>query len=486
MSKSDLSQSWECVAELRGHSSWIYGVPITSDGMLASVSGSEIIFWNLETQEIDTILEEHRDTILSLSLSPDDKTLASGSLDKTVKLWNLERRNLICTLAKRKDPIHSVAFSPDGKLLASGGENKYKTATGQKTTIYLWDIDSKELIRTFLGHDLRVNTLAFSPDGKTLASGSNDATVKLWDISLGEQLYVLEGHYSNISTVAFTPDGSSLISSGGGGVKIWNVQTGELQQAFAEESEYVKCFAVDPTGQILAFEVYNGIEIWNLKNSEKLHYLDFMWPISINFSSDGKLLASGDASAFNEDDGLVGLVKVWRVPKVGFMPDNFKQSELDAERQKIESEGYFDAETLQDARRRITASIVQRQGQAEFRRKLLIAYGGRCPITDCDVESAIEAAHIIPYQGTQTNHPTNGLPLRADIHTLFDLHLLSIRPDTNEVVIAPELVGTCYQDLADRKLTLPQDQKTAPNQNALSKHHETFLSKCKSGQLPAS
>ena len=157
--------------------------------------------------------------------------------------------------------------------------------------------------------------------------------------------------------------------------------------------------------------------------------------------------------------------------------------ELDAERQKIESEGHFDAENLQDARRRIIVSIVQRQGQAEFRRKLLIAYGGRCPITDCDVESAIEAAHIIPYQGTQTNHPTNGLPLRADIHTLFDLHLLSIRPDTNEVVIAPELVGTCYEDLADRKLTLPQDQKTAPNQNALSKHYEAFLSKCKSGQL---
>src|SRR6476469_7610249 len=157
--------------------------------------------------------------------------------------------------------------------------------------------------------------------------------------------------------------------------------------------------------------------------------------------------------------------------------------DLDTERQKIEFEGYFDAETLQDARRRITASIVQRQGQPKFRRKLLTAYAGRCPITDCDVESAIEAAHIIPYQGTQTNHLTNGLPLRADIHTLFDLHLLSIRPDTNEVVIAPELVGTCYQNLAERKLTLPQDLKTAPNQNALSKHHEIFLSKCKNSQL---
>ena len=174
-----------------------------------------------------------------------------------------------------------------------------------------------------------------------------------------------------------------------------------------------------------------------------------------------------------------------KIESEGYFDVETFQPELEAERQKIESEGYCDAGTLQDARRRITASIVQRQGQTEFRRKLLTAYGGRCPITDCDVESAIEAAHIVPYQGTQTNHPTNGLPLRADIHTLFDLHLLSIRPDTNAVVIAPELVGTCYQYLADRKLTLPQDKKTAPNQNALSKHYETFLSKCKSGQLPA-
>jgi hypothetical protein len=405
--------------------------------------------------------------------------LASGSLDKTVGLWNLETKSLICTLAKRKDPIHSVMFSPDGKLLASGGENKYTTADGKKTTIYLWDVNSKELISTFLGHDLRVNTLAFSPDGQTLASGSNDKTVRLWDVNSGRQLNILEGHSSNIGTVAFTPDGSSLISSGGGGVKVWNVQTGELQKSFAEQSEYIRCFAIDPTGQLLAFEVHDGIEIWNLKSHEKLQYLDFKWPISMNFSADGKLLASGDASAFAEDGGLV---KVWSVPTLEFVADPIDKNsdELAAERLKIESEGYFDAENLEDARRRISASIVQRQGQAEFRHKLLNSYGGRCPITDCDVESALEAAHIIPYQGIETNHPTNGLPLRADIHTLFDLHLLSIRPDTYDVVIAPELIDTCYKDLAGRKLTLPQDQQAAPNQNALSKHHETFLRKYKS------
>ncbi|MBD2579614.1 HNH endonuclease [Oscillatoria sp. FACHB-1406] len=483
----DLNQAWKCVAELRGHSSWIYGVPIISNAMLASVSGSKILLWNLNTQEIDYVFEEHTNVILSLSLSSDNRILTSGSLDKTVCLWNLETKDLICRLAKRKDPINSVVFSPDNKLLASGGESKYRTADGQKTTIYLWKVDSKELVRTFVGHDLRVNTLAFSPDGQTLASGSNDHTVRLWDVNSGRQLYILEGHSSKIGTVAFTPDGGSLISSGGGGIKVWNVQTGELQQSLAEQSEYTRCFAIDPTGQLLAFEVHNGIEIWNLRSREKAQYLDFMSPISMNFSADGKFLASGDATAFTEEGGLV---KVWSVPTLEFVADRVDQnsasSELAAERQKIESEGYFDVKTLEDARRRITASIVQRQGQAEFRRKLLKSYGGRCPITNCDVESAIEAAHIIPYQGAETNHPTNGLPLRADIHTLFDLHLMSIQPDTYGVVISPELTSTCYQDLAGRKLILPQDRNAVPDRNALTKHHETFLSKCKNSQSSAS
>ncbi|PSR12602.1 HNH endonuclease [filamentous cyanobacterium CCP3] len=101
-------------------------------------------------------------------------------------------------------------------------------------------------------------------------------------------------------------------------------------------------------------------------------------------------------------------------------------------------------------------------------------------MTDCDVESALEAAHIIPYQGTDTNHPTNGLPLRSDIHTLFDLHLLSIHPNTYDVVIAPELMGTCYQDLVGRKLALPQNKNAAPNRGALENHYRIFISKQRS------
>jgi hypothetical protein len=155
-----------------------------------------------------------------------------------------------------------------------------------------------------------------------------------------------------------------------------------------------------------------------------------------------------------------------------------KSSDLSDESQRLEAEGYFNSENVEDARQRIAASIVQRRGQSEFRQRLLIAYEGRCLITGCDVEAAIEAAHIIPYQGVGTNHSANGLPLRADIHTLFDLHLLTIRPDDYEVLIAPELVGTCYQELAGQKLRLPQSKLALPDKNALTKHYEIFLQKC--------
>ena len=450
----DLSQPWKCVAELVGHSSWIYGVPMTPDGrILASVSFDKILLWDLQTQEIDTILEGHTDIILSLSLSPNGKTLASGSTDKTVALWDLETRDLICILANRKDPIHSVTFSPDGKLLASGGESKYKTVDGKKTTIYLWDTNSKELIRTFSGHDLRVNTLAFSPDSKTLASGSNDATVRLWDVDSGKQLHVLDGHSSNVSTVAITPNGTSLISSGGGGIKVWDIKTGELQQTFSRESEYIKCLALNPTGQLLGFGVHDGIEIWNLTNSEKVQYLDFKWSISIAFSPDGKLLASGDATAFAENGGLV---KVWRVPE---LEDN------------------FDPRKIEDARKKITASITQRQGQAAFRQSLLNAYGGSCCITGCDVEQALEAAHIVPYRGPETNLVKNGLLLRSDIHILFDLYLISINPETRKVELAPQLANTQYREFAGKPLRESRHDSSKPSVKGLKWHYEEFIRK---------
>lgn len=160
-----------------------------------------------------------------------------------------------------------------------------------------------------------------------------------------------------------------------------------------------------------------------------------------------------------------------------------EQPELLEQRQLVEAEGYFDAENIEEARQRITASIVQRQGQAEFRRKLLEAYNYQCPVTGCNAESALEAAHIIPYKGVETNYTSNGLPLRADVHTLFDLHLLSIHPKTRKVVISPELLTTSYIKYKDRPVSLPEQIAAQSDLVALAKHHALFLRKCSSSPL---
>jgi putative restriction endonuclease len=154
------------------------------------------------------------------------------------------------------------------------------------------------------------------------------------------------------------------------------------------------------------------------------------------------------------------------------------QTELLVQRQQVESEGYFNVSDSEDARHRVNISIVQRQGQADFRSKLLKAYAYRCSVTSCDAEPALEAAHIIPYRGAKTNHIANGLLLRADIHTLFDLHLLSIQPETLEVVLTPALMKTAYIEFASRKLFLPRDKAARPSQVALTSRYKHFLQKC--------
>jgi hypothetical protein len=124
-----------------------------------------------------------------------------------------------------------------------------------------------------------------------------------------------------------------------------------------------------------------------------------------------------------------------------------------------------------DARKKVLAQVVQRRGQTKFRGELLSAYYGRCCISGCDVTDALEAAHISPYNGPQTNHVTNGLLLRADLHTLFDLGLLTIS-GAMRVVLAPRLRDTAYGEFHGRTLTLPTTAAMRPNTVLLAEHRE--------------
>jgi hypothetical protein len=128
----------------------------------------------------------------------------------------------------------------------------------------------------------------------------------------------------------------------------------------------------------------------------------------------------------------------------------------------------------QDERVAALQSVKLRRGQAAFRSELLVHFQRRCVVSDCQVEEILEAAHIHPYRGTKDHHVENGLLLRADLHTLFDLSLLAIDPQTHQLLLAPHVAqDPYYEALANKKIQFPKKQP--PNRQALEARFKVFL-----------
>jgi predicted restriction endonuclease len=139
-------------------------------------------------------------------------------------------------------------------------------------------------------------------------------------------------------------------------------------------------------------------------------------------------------------------------------------------RAEVDEQAATDARSLDDdydARLRVFRQIVARQGQSGFRAALMEAYEGRCAITGYDAAPALEGAHLRPYRGPESNTVTNGLLLRADIHTLFDLGLLAPEPVTRNVVVSKLLAGTQYEALSTSRLADPAAAWQRPSQETL-------------------
>ena len=170
----------------------------------------------------------------------------------------------------------------------------------------------------------------------------------------------------------------------------------------------------------------------------------------------------------------------WRVFADTFSKEirylNFRQSLDDAVEeieQELESAGEFDNSNEQDAKEKVLRSIVLRRGQPKFRANLLRAYARKCAITETCVADILEAAHITPYNGPSTNHVTNGLLLRSDIHALFDLGLLSIDPKDFRIYCAKQIRREpMYSELNEKPLRVPEKAIQKPNQDALRNHFE--------------
>ena len=183
--------------------------------------------------------------------------------------------------------VISIAYSPDGKTLASG------LSGGQ---IKLWDARSGALLRTLDGHANEVRSVAFAPDGKTLASGSDDKTIKLWDARSGKLVRTLEGHTDRVYSVAFAPDGNMLASgSWDSTIKLWDARSGALLRTLDGHANEVLSVAFAPDGQTLASGGYKTVKLWDARSGALVRTLEghTSWVNSVAFAPHGNMLASG-------------------------------------------------------------------------------------------------------------------------------------------------------------------------------------------------
>ena len=136
--------------------------------------------------------------------------------------------------------------------------------------------------------------------------------------------------------------------------------------------------------------------------------------------------------------------------------------------------GVFSPVSVTDARTKHFEGIIRRRGHPRFRQALMRAYGGRCAITRCDTPEVLEGALIHPYRSEGTHHVSNGLLLRADLHTLFDLGQIGINSANMTVIVAEPLMRSSYRLLAGREIFLPDRPELRPEPDALDEHRRTW------------
>ena len=261
-----------------------FGVLLDASTSILSVKISEIDSKNAVAKiakVIEPLPDDMKNKVLTIEMLLDSRHYLEVCSLKNTKVK-------VKKLKGHTDSVWSVVFSPDGKSIASGSLDN---------TVIIWDIETGNPTKTLKGHTDSVYSVAFSPDGKYIVSGSSDKTIKIWDVETGNLIKTLQGHVNSVWSVAFSTDGKYIASgSFDNTVIIWDVATGNPTKTLQGHTDSVYSVAFSPDGKyIVSGSSDKTIRIWDVETGNTIKTLQGYtnWVSSVYFSPDGKYIASG-------------------------------------------------------------------------------------------------------------------------------------------------------------------------------------------------